>query len=112
MAAGAPGRGPGVRRGVLAEAGEEAALPDRDRKAYETTLAMHPPVSYSELASTAGTSGHSCLLSFFPDASLSGRCSPRALPSCPMQSEAGNKDRRRGALLPDLLKITVRTWTP
>ena len=105
---GVPGLSRVLPGGVLSEAGEEAVLPDSNRTAYETVLSIHPIVSCSELAFTAGTRGHSCWLSFFPDASLSGRCSPRALLFCPMPSEAGNKGKRQWAWIPSLLKNRLR----
>lgn len=101
----------GAPRGALWEAGEEAALLGSNRPADEPVLSTHPSVSCSEPAFTAGTRGHSCWLSSSPDASLSGRCSPRALLFCPVQSEAENKGESQQALIPTPLKITTMTQT-
>lgn len=101
----------GAPRGVLWEAGEEAALLGSNRPADAPMLSTHPSVSCSEPAFTAGTRGHSCWLSSSPDASLSGRCSPRALLFCPVQSEAENKGESQQALIPTPLKITTMTQT-
>lgn len=54
-----------------------------------------PASSRAGLALTAGIRAHSCSLSFFPDASLSGHCSPPALRFCPVRSGAGNKEERQ-----------------
>lgn len=75
-----------------------------------------------QLGLTAGTRAHSGLLSFFPDASLSGRCSPPAPRFCPVQSGAGTRrkgsfegpafsKRNRIAKISVLPKMTVITWT-
>lgn len=101
----------GAPRGVLWEAGGEAALLGSHRPAYEPVLSTHPSVSCSELSFTAGTRGRSCWLSSSPDASLSGRCSPRALLFCPVQSEAENKGESQQALILTPLKITMMTQT-
>lgn len=101
----------GAPRGVLWEAGEEAALLGSNRPADEPMLSTHPSVSCSEPAFTAGTRGRSCWLSSSPDASLSGRCSPRALLFCPVQSEAENKGESQQALIPTPLKIIMMTQT-
>lgn len=58
--------------------------------------ALHAqPGSRAGLALTAGIRAHSYWLSFFPDASLSGHCSPPALRFCPVRSGAGNKEERQ-----------------
>ena len=101
----------GAPWGVLWEAGGEAALLGSNRPAYEPVLSTHPSVSCSELSFTAGTRGRSCWLSSSPDASLSGRCSPRALLFCPVQSEAENKGESQQALILTPLKITMMTQT-
>lgn len=73
--------------GVLSEAGEEQ-LPDSSLESLQNDALHNQPGARAQLALTAGTRAHSGLLSFFPDASLSGRCSPPAPQFCPVQSEA------------------------
>lgn len=91
-AAGAPAA---ESSGVLSEAGKTAA-PAQERRKSLCTHALHAqPGSRAGLALTAGIRAHSCSLSFFPDASLSGHCSPPALRFCPVRSGAGNKEERQ-----------------
>lgn len=94
-------------RGCWGSCGWVLGCPLRSRKnsssqtktATETSLrvdALHAHLgSRAGLALTAAIRAHSYWLSFFPDASLSGHCSPPALRFCPVRSGAGDKEERQ-----------------